>query len=144
MKIELRGRAKIGAVVLLFVCVTGIGLLLDKLSADSFTVETYGTVAVDSSEDGLSQSSVLESGSEKGVENSDDNHQNMVINGKININTADKEILVQLHGIGEKTAEKIIAYREEHGNFSDVHELTLVSGIGEKKLEAVIDDICAE
>ena len=57
----------------------------------------------------------------------------------ININTATAQQLESLPGIGEKTAEKIIAYRNEHGNFSSVTELLNVSGIGEKKLESIWD-----
>ena len=42
---------------------------------------------------------------------------------------------VQLDGVGEKTSQKILAYRESHGGFSSVDELLEVEGIGEKKLE---------
>lgn len=62
--------------------------------------------------------------------------------GKININTASKELLTTLDGIGESLAERIIKYRNEHGNFADVHDLLNVSGIGKKKLEKIKDIIC--
>lgn len=52
----------------------------------------------------------------------------------LDINTADKEELMKLKGIGEATAEKIIRYRQENGSFSSVEELLSVNGIGEKKL----------
>lgn len=42
--------------------------------------------------------------------------------------------LTAIPGIGEKTAEKIVAYRNEHGSFTSYDELINVSGIGEKKL----------
>lgn len=51
--------------------------------------------------------------------------------GKININTAEKEELMQLSGIGEKKADSILAYRQEHGNFTSVDELMNVPGIKE-------------
>ena len=54
---------------------------------------------------------------------------------KIDLNSATVEDLVQVDGIGEKTAEKIIAYRTEHGAFKSVDDLLNISGIGEKKLE---------
>lgn len=58
---------------------------------------------------------------------------------KININTADAETLQTLPGIGEKRAADIIAYREEHGPFRIVEQLTDVPGIGEGTLAGLID-----
>ena len=49
--------------------------------------------------------------------------------GKVNINTASKEQLKTLSGIGDSTAEKIIKYREENGTFGNTEELKKVSGI---------------
>ncbi len=60
-------------------------------------------------------------------------------NGKININTAGKEELLKLPGIGNSKAESIIAYRNEHGAFSDVKEIMNVSGIGESIYEKLKD-----
>lgn len=61
--------------------------------------------------------------------------------GKININTASKEQLKTLYGIGDSTAEKIIKYREENGTFSDAEELKKVSGIGESKYDKIANNI---
>lgn len=61
--------------------------------------------------------------------------------GKISINTATKEELMELDGVGEVTAEKIIAYREENGGFQKIEDLMNVSGIGEKRFDAVKDSI---
>lgn len=55
--------------------------------------------------------------------------------GTVNINTADRETLQTLPGIGEKRAEDIIAYREAHGPFLRVSDLTRVKGIGAGILE---------
>lgn len=50
------------------------------------------------------------------------------------LNTATKEQLIALPGIGEATAEKILEYRASVGKFLSIDELLNVSGIGEKKL----------
>jgi len=57
--------------------------------------------------------------------------------GPININTATAKLLEQLPGIGPKTAQRIVEYREAHGRFSSVDELRNVKGIGPKKLEQI-------
>jgi len=61
--------------------------------------------------------------------------------GKININTAGKEELMKLSGIGESRAEDIIRYREEHGKFSSAEDIQNVSGIGEKSFQKIKDQI---
>lgn len=61
--------------------------------------------------------------------------------GKININTASKEQLKTLSGIGDSTADKIIKYREENGSFNNTDELKKVSGIGESKYNKIADNI---
>lgn len=50
----------------------------------------------------------------------------------ININTATSAQLQSITGIGPSTAEKIISYRQEHGNFNKIEDLMKVSGIGQK------------
>ena len=59
----------------------------------------------------------------------------------VNINTASKEKLMSLDGIGEGTAEKIIKYREQNGYFNTIEDLMNVSGIGESKFSGLKDDI---
>lgn len=49
--------------------------------------------------------------------------------GKININTADRETLMGLPGIGEAKADAVIQYRSEHGNFASIEEIQNISGI---------------
>ena len=55
----------------------------------------------------------------------------------VNMNTAGKEELMTLPGIGEILAERIIQYREEHGGFKASEEIKQVSGIGEKIYAAI-------
>ena len=70
------------------------------------------------------------------------NKKEETIDKKININTATKEELDTLPGIGESTAQKIINYRKENGKFSNIEELKEVSGIGDSKFENIKDLIC--
>ena len=53
----------------------------------------------------------------------------------LNINTASAEELQTLPNIGESTAQRIINYRTQHGNFANVDALQNVKGIGAKTLE---------
>ncbi len=53
---------------------------------------------------------------------------------KVSINTATVSELMEVDGIGETMAERIVAYREEHGLFRSLDELLEVEGIGEKRL----------
>ncbi|WP_408892416.1 ComEA family DNA-binding protein [Paenibacillus taichungensis] len=71
---------------------------------------------------------------------SSDNNQALVSNeavdnGKIDVNTAPAAKLMELPGIGEKKAQAIIDYRNSHGPFTKVSDLTKVKGIGMKMLE---------
>lgn len=61
--------------------------------------------------------------------------------GKININTADASELQKLTGIGPGKAKSIIDYRNKNGPFKSVDDLLNVSGIGEKTLEKIRDEI---
>jgi comEA protein len=54
---------------------------------------------------------------------------------KIDLNTATKDDLVSLPGIGEGIAEEILLYRDEHGAFTSLDQLRKIKGIGAKKFE---------
>lgn len=59
----------------------------------------------------------------------------------VSLNSATAEELTELKGVGEVTAQAIVAYREEHGGFKDVEELLEVSGIGPAKLAQLKDQV---
>ena len=62
--------------------------------------------------------------------------------GRLDINLATIEELMELKGIGEVLAPRIVNYREERGQFMAVEELTLVPGIGYKTLNNNREYIC--
>jgi len=62
---------------------------------------------------------------------------NALAPASININTATKDQLMQLPGIGESYAERIILYREDYGLYTSVNDLTNVKGIGKRTLERI-------
>lgn len=62
-------------------------------------------------------------------------HTTKAKTGRININTADVETLTFLIGIGEKKAQAIVDYRNEHGPFRTIKQLEEVKGIGPATLE---------
>ena len=57
--------------------------------------------------------------------------------GLVNINTAGSELLQTLPGIGPKTAERIIEYRETVGRFKSIEAIQDVKGIGPKRYERI-------
>ena len=59
--------------------------------------------------------------------------------GKVDINTADAELLETLPGIGETRAQAIIHHREQHGLFKRVDDIVAVPGIGAATLEGLRD-----
>jgi len=67
--------------------------------------------------------------------------QGAVEAGKINLNTATKEQLMTLRGIGEARAGDIIRYRETHGNFSCIEDIMKVSGIKDAAFQKIKESI---
>lgn len=61
--------------------------------------------------------------------------------GLININTATKEELLTLSGVGETKAEAVIKYREENGKYENIEDIKKVSGIGDSLFEKIKDNI---
>lgn len=59
----------------------------------------------------------------------------------ININTANKEQLMKISGVGKTKAEAIISYREKNGDFKKKEDITKVHGIGKATFEKIRDKI---
>ena len=57
-----------------------------------------------------------------------------IAGAKIHLSTATPEQLDEVDGIGPTLAERIIEYRDAHGGFRSLQELSEVEGIGEKRL----------
>ena len=61
--------------------------------------------------------------------------------GKVNINTADKDSLESIPGIGEKLAQRIIEYRQKQARFNDVDELRQIKGITDYRFQKLKDSL---
>ncbi|MEQ1898357.1 MAG: helix-hairpin-helix domain-containing protein [Vicinamibacterales bacterium] len=56
----------------------------------------------------------------------------VTVTAPVNLNTANVAQLEALPGVGLKTAERIIEYRQKNGGFKKVEEVMNVRGVGEK------------
>ena len=116
--------------MILFAAAFSIGVFFERYANDKVEVET---VAVDGDTD------YIQASQEEAIE---ENTVKEVIDGKVNINAADVQTLATIDGIGEKTAQRIIEYRQENGGFASIENIMDVSGIGEKKFEDIKNSIC--
>lgn len=69
------------------------------------------------------------------------NNDEIIISNKVSLNSATKEELMTLKGIGESKANSIINYRETNKGFKDIKEITKVKGIGNNIYEKIKDNI---
>lgn len=83
----------------------------------------------------------VQSGAFKAADGNDDNPAASASDGRVNLNTASKEELMTLTGIGERKAEAILQYRDANGSFRSVEDLMQVDGIKEGTFEKIKDDI---
>lgn len=60
----------------------------------------------------------------------------------VNINTATKEELMKLNGVGEAKAALIINFRETNGGFNNINDLMKIKGIKQKFFDKIKDSIC--
>lgn len=139
MKIKLSSKAKFASLVAAFAAVVGVGIWLDKTKEDRFVIET-----IPIEDNGTQENTAQPDSDDTNVKPNTSETEKEVINNKVNINAASVEVIAQLDGIGEKMAQRIIDYREANGDFNAIEEITLVSGIGQKKFEEIKDSICVE
>lgn len=118
-------------VFLFLILLVGGGLLFIKTSK-----QEKGEITIVSEETTSKEEEV------KGVVEESSNESEST--GLININIADQKRLESLTGVGEKTAEKIIDYRDENGNFTTINDIMKVKGIGEGKFEDMEGSITVE
>jgi competence protein ComEA len=59
--------------------------------------------------------------------------------GRININMADLDELMQLPGVGRRAAERIVAHREANGGFSSLDELAAIEGFHGERIRRIAD-----
>lgn len=118
------------------VSVTG-GLLLEKRQRNVPAVEII-EVGTTASSSNISQTGERSETAEKLEESSIESGSSGVL---VNINTAAASELEGLKGIGEKTAQAIIEYREQTP-FEKIEDIKNVKGIGDKKFEDIKDSIC--
>ena len=62
-------------------------------------------------------------------------------NVKVNINEAGIDELLEIPGVGPRTAKNIVEYRKEHGKFRSIEEIRHVKGIGKSKFKRIKDYI---
>ncbi len=64
--------------------------------------------------------------------------------GKVNLNTASKELLMSVSGIGSILASRIIEYRQEKKGFGSIDELKNIKGITQYRFELIKDHLIAK
>lgn len=67
--------------------------------------------------------------------------QGITKDGRIDVNTASKEQLMTIPGIGESKADSILAYRKENGNFASPEDIMNITGIKEGLYSKIKDYI---
>jgi len=105
-------------------------------------IEAAGGFAKDAN-DKINVGIILKNGDKVTVVGKDE-YANAGIDFKVNINTASSEELMQLDGVGEKLAARIIKYREDNGGFESTEEILKVKGIGKAFYEKMKEVITIE
>lgn len=107
----------------------------------AYIVEDGTQIYIPRINEDLNQVNLISDGAGVGVVITDSNVEENEVDSKVNINTASKEKLETLPGVGETTAQKIIDYREANGKFKTIEDIKNVSGIGDAKYETLKDKI---
>ncbi|WP_414433279.1 ComEA family DNA-binding protein [Alcanivorax sp. IL2] len=69
---------------------------------------------------------------------------NTQVENRIDLNTADVTQLQELKGVGPKTAQAIVKWRDSQGPFTNVDQLLAIKGIGEKTLAKMRDSLVVQ
>ncbi len=107
----------------------------------AYIVEDGTQIYIPRINEDLNQINLISDGAGIGVLINDSSLDENDTNSKVNINTATKEKLETLPGVGETTAQKIIDYRETNGKFKTIEDIKNVSGIGDAKFESLKEKI---
>lgn len=94
--------------------------------------------------DEVKEKTPLEYTTSSPIPNVNDNNSKNSNNGIININTASKEELMTLPGIGEAKAKSIIDYRETHNGFKSIEEIKNIVGIKDSVFNKIKDSIAVK
>lgn len=123
--------------IITIICVfviTVVGTFLLRLESDdtSGIIKSDKSAEIEAAIDSAKSSNLVSSG-----------EYDADVYGLININTAEKDLLVLLDGIGEKRAEDIIEYRQTHP-FKRIEDIKKIDGIGQKTFDKIKNQICVE
>lgn len=112
-------------------------------------LELAGGMTEEAEQKSINQAQVLEDGqmiwvptveeaTKQGVQQTDSLAED---DGRVNLNTATKEELQTLPGIGEAKALSILAWREEHGGFAQIEDIMKIEGIKEGVFSKIKDSV---
>ncbi len=118
---------------------------IEKTGAEIYRTDTMGTVTIQSDGKNITVQTKKEAvvhkvdhGTVKEIAKvTTDTTVISDVGGKFDINTATQSQIESINGIGPSKAAAIIAYRTEHGPFTNINELDKVSGIGPKTVEKI-------
>ena len=95
-------------------------------------------------DESLNMAAIVEDGTKLTIAKSDFYNVDAQGSSRVNINTASLDDLDTLPGIGPSTAQAIIDYRRQFGNFQRADEITEVPGIGPATYERIKDQITVD
>ncbi len=118
---------------ILVICVLGVIGIIEKDKLLYHTKGEHIVIQLDEQVSAIEIPEIPEKTEESETENTE----------KVDINTASKEQLMTLKGIGDKLSDNIIAYRSIQ-KFENIEDIKNVDGIGDKKFEDIAENICVE